>query len=157
MSTYNTILVKGESFRKEGVVASAQTILPGHLLNRDSAGKIIKHAGDGGNVAPILVAVENDLMGKEISDAYAAGERIQYHVARPGDEVYLLLANGEDVSPADYLSSKGDGTVDKYVAQAVDEDGSADVTITPRNIVARPLESLNNTSGAAARILCEIV
>ena len=157
MSTYNTILVKGESFRKEGVVAAANAPLPGHLLNRNSDGEIIIHANDGGNVAPILVAVENDLMGKEISDAYAAGDRIQYHVARPGDEVYLLLANGEDVTPADYLSSKGDGTVDKYVAQAIDESGAANVTITPRNIVARPLESLNNTSGAAARILCEIV
>jgi hypothetical protein len=155
--SYNTILIKGESFRKEGVVASAQTPLPGHLLDRNSDGKIIVHGGDGGNVAPVLVAVENDLMGKEITDAYAAGDRIQYHVARPGDELYLLLANGENVTPADYLSSKGNGQVDKYVAQAVNESGSASVTITPRNIVARPLESINNTSGGAVRIRCEIV
>lgn len=155
----NTILLIGDQKRgrREGKVASGQTITPGHFLNRDSSGNLIVHAGDGGNVAPAMVAVEDDLQGKEITDTYAALSRIQFHVCVPGEVVYALLANGESVTPADYLSSKGDGTLDKYVAQSVSESGSATVTITPKNIVARPLSTLNNTSGAAARIAVEIV
>ncbi len=152
----NNILIKGEPFRKEGKVAAGQTITPGALLDRNSAGELIDHAGQGLNASP-LFAIEDNLQGKGVDDNYAAGNQIQYNVCKPGDVVYALLADGNNVNPTHFLESNGDGTLRLHTPQAVDEGGTATFTLYNRAIVGRPLESINNTSGGAVRIQIEVI
>ncbi len=156
MATYRKILIKGDPTRKEGKVAAAQTITPGALIDRNSNGEIINHAGQGLNASK-LFAEENNLEGKGVADAYAAASQIQFHAAKPGDEIYALLADLENVNPTHFLESNGDGSLREHTPQAVDENGVATFTVYGNAIVARPLEAVNNSSGAAVRILVEVL
>jgi len=151
---YKTIFVQGSGVPKEAVASGA--ITPGHLLERTSAATdtVKVHATSGGDVVPKLFAVEDDLQGKEISQAYATGNTVLMRVGTPGDEVLALLANGEDVTKGDKLESNGDGTLKKYVAD------SGAVTEYNEQIVGVALESVDMSSSSGAdpsgRILTEL-
>jgi hypothetical protein len=136
----NTILLKGSPIRKEAIAAGA--ITPGHLILRDSNGKVAVHATAGGNNAPRF-AFENDLVGLEISDAYAAGDQVQFIHCKRGDEVNALVAAGAGaIVIGDKLESAGDGTLRKY---------------TNGVILAEAIQAVDNSAGAAvARIKVEI-
>lgn len=143
----NTIVLKGLNVagqRREGEAATGQTPLPGHLLDRNASGELIVHAGLGLR-ASRLFAVENDMVGDGIDDAYAAGDRVQYHAAVPGDVIYAVLADAQSVDPTDWLVSNGDGTLIAATTEVNDE-----------TLVARALETVV-TSGATARIKVEVV
>ena len=70
----NTILLKGRGIRKEAV--GSGTITPVDLLNITSAGLLIRHGSASLKAAP-LFAVENDLIGNEITDDSASGDYVQ--------------------------------------------------------------------------------
>lgn len=101
-----TIILKGDFIRKEGEASAA--ITPGDLVEFGGAADMRVHATIGG-AARRAFALENDLIGKGITDAYAAGEMVQYGVCVPGAEVYARLAAGETCSKGDALESAGDG------------------------------------------------
>jgi len=160
---YNTITVKTNGYyMAEEAIANA-AITPGHLLDLMSTGKVRVHPTPGGNADKIF-AIEDDMQGNGIDDAYAADDRVFYRAYQRGDEVYALLANGEDVSIGDYLESAGDGTLQKYVA---DISGSSGTSIYPNQIVGKAKEAVHvsDSSGddssavvsPGARILVEIV
>jgi hypothetical protein len=96
---------------------AAGAITPGHLLQIDSAGKVVVHATAGGNQTP-LIALEDELWGKTIDDAFASGDPVQVWTAQRGEVAYMLLKNGENVAIGDYLESAGDGTLQKHVADS---------------------------------------
>lgn len=156
MATSNTIFLKGRGQVKEANAGGA--ITPGHLLNRNTAGSFVVHAAAGGNASPIF-AMEKDYVGKEISVAYASGERVQALYAAPGDEVYALVpASAAAIVVGDFLESNGDGTLKKYVARTVAEGGAASYEVFDRRIVARAIEAVDNSAGgSAARIRVEVV
>ena len=137
---YKTITILGDGLRKEALANGAVT--PGHLLQLESTGKVASHASAGGNAARAF-AVEDDLQGKEIGDDYATGEQVLYCIFRPGEEVYALIADGENISIGDYLESAGDGTLRKYVSgvvvakamEACDMSGSSGEDPTGRCVV----------------------
>jgi hypothetical protein len=135
----NTIKIKKYLDIIEEYVANA-AITPGHLIELMSTGKVRVHATEGGNVLPMF-ALESELEGEGITDAYAADDQVQCWIPTRGDQVYALLANGENVVIGDLLSSKGDGTLKKYVAQI---DSASDTeTILPEPIVAVALEAVD--------------
>lgn len=101
-----TIVVKGDFIRKEGEASGA--ITPGDLIEFGGANELQAHATVGGQ-ARRAYALENDLIGKGIDDAYAAGEQVQYGVFVPGAEVYARLAAGETCAKGDALESAGNG------------------------------------------------
>lgn len=107
----NTIRVWTEVPKKDGI--AHETITPGMLIAR-SAGELIKHASAKAAMYPVLVAEEDELQGKEITDTYAADDQIFFCAPLPGDLVMLLLKDGESVVVDDLLESAGDGTVQKY-------------------------------------------
>jgi hypothetical protein len=137
----NTILLKGRGIRKEAVAGGA--ITPGHLLTLDAAGELIVHATAGGYAAP-LFAVENDLEGKTIDDAYAADDFVQAEYMWQGFEVYALVpASAAAIVIGDLLESVGDGTL-KILATGV--------------AVAQALEAVDNSvGGTPARIKVVII
>lgn len=103
-----TISLKGEAILKEREANAA--ITPGHLVELMSTGKIRVHATIGGQ-AQKAFALENDLIGKGIDDAYAADDNVRYGVFTAGAEVYALLLSGETSAIGDFLESAGNGTL----------------------------------------------
>lgn len=140
----NTIKLKKYLDVIEEYTASG-AITPGMLLEYDSAGKVKAHSSSGGTQVQ-LIALEDELQGKGINDAYALADQVQVWVAQRGEQAYMILQDGENVAIGDYLVSNGDGTLKKYVAQ---EESSGPDTIIINSIVAQSLEAkdLSDSSG----------
>jgi len=102
----STIVLKGEFVRKEGEASAA--ITPGDLVEFGGANDLQVHSTAGG-AARKAFALENDLVGEGIDDAYAAGDTVQYGVFYPGAEVYGRLAAAATCSIGDPLESDGNG------------------------------------------------
>jgi hypothetical protein len=156
----NTIILRGDPMRKERPLKASVDITPGMLCEYDTV-YIKPHATDGGNASPIF-AVENAIHGDGIDTDYSNDlDTVLFCVAERGDEIYALVATGNNVSNNALLCSNGDGALKIYTApsQAVNEGGSATYTIAPKVLapVARALEAVNNTSGSNARIKVEVL
>ena len=122
--TYNTIKIKKYSDVIEEIDA-VEVFTPGHLLEETSAGKVQKHSTEASTVLPMF-ALENELEGEGIDDAFSADDKVQCWIPYRGDMVYAWLADGEDVDIGNPLVSNGDGTLRKMVEKL---ESSADTTI----------------------------
>lgn len=139
-SAPKTILLKGDPLFKEALTSGAVT--PGNLVQLNSSGVLVRHANAGQNAIP-LFAYENELIGSGIDTAYVTGNRGRYFAARPGDEVYAILASGQNVASGAFLESNGDGTLRAYTNQSGQNVYTAAV-------VGVSLEAKNNTNGDSA-------
>lgn len=92
--------------------AAAETITPGHLIERTSADKVQKHSTQGGAVNP-LFAREDAYQGNGITDDYSTDDRVIFWHPQSGDQVYGILSSGsgDSVSIGDFVDSNGDGTL----------------------------------------------
>lgn len=125
----------------EGVADGA--ITPGMLLEISGAGtnghaKYKAHASAEAAAGPFF-ALEDELQGKDITEAYVDGTPVQVWVAQPGEEVYAILATSQAITVGALLSSHGDGTL-----QAFDGTTPADA-----QIVGVALEAVTTTSSTA--------
>lgn len=145
----NTIMLKGDGIYKEATAGGA--ITPGHLIVVNSSNAAVVHAGAEANAYPAFAA-EQDVVGKDISDAYTSGDRVQYVIPQRGSEIYALVpAAAAAIVIGDELVSNGDGTLKKVTTAAV-------TTLNLRRVVARAVEAVDNSGGGApARIKVEIV
>ena len=116
-------------------VATAVAITPGYLLELTSAGTVQAHSTAAGNAAR-YIALEDELQGKAITDDYAVSVPIQVWMAVPGEEAYMLLANGQTAVIGSLLESAGDGTLNVH---------SADSTgiYYPKQIVGQALDAVD--------------
>ena len=137
----NTVVLKGTGVRFEALANAG--ITPGHMVEVISTGKIQVHATAGGS-AEKAFAIEDDLQGNDIADAYAAGDIVQYNVMAPGDVVYGLLANGETAAIGAKLESAGDGTL-----RVVDADASV-ADVIPGSIVGVAMTAVDMSDSSAA-------
>jgi len=112
---YRTITIKGDGVGFEAVANAA--ITPGMLCETMSTAKVRAHSVAGGN-AEAMVAIEDELQGKEIGTAYAADAVVLMRRFVPGDEFYGLIANGEDIAIGDFLESAGNGRLRKHAADS---------------------------------------
>jgi len=149
-----TIVLKGDPLQKE--VKGSGTIYPGFVLERTSAGLVQAHSSSGGDVAPILVAIENSLQGEDIDDSYATGDMVQFVAPRSGDEILLYVADGQNITAGDLVSSNGDGYVKKYTAPT--ESSNWTGTSYVQAVIGRALETVNTSTSTvgASRIEVEI-
>lgn len=138
----NTIAVISDFMVKEEAAAAA-TIYPGMLLEKTSAGAFQAHSTAGGR-ATALFALENDLYGKDISDAYSATDRVQAGHFQRGSVVRALIADGESIVIGDYLESNGDG----YLRE-VDADASVGAVVTG-SVIGYAEEAISGTSAGTA-------
>jgi hypothetical protein len=146
VSAHNTVLIKGRGIRKE-FKAGAAGIMPGHLLTLNTSGQAIVHATAAGNAAR-LFAVENEVVGKEISDAYANGDNVIAEHLPSGAEVNaFVIANGAAIVIGDYLESGAAGGLRKTTANAATAD-------TQRSgVIAQAMEAVDNSAnGSQVRI-----
>lgn len=125
----NTILLKGRGVRLEKIAGG--TITPGMLVKTTSTDTLVAHATAGG-AALRAFAVENDLVGKEITDNYVANDFVQAEIMDSGNEIYgFIVASGTAVVIGDLMESAGDGSLRKLASgvalavamEAVDNSG----------------------------------
>ncbi len=149
MANPKTITLKGDHIRKEAIASAA--INPGHLVEFGGAQELRVHAGAGLNARKAF-ALENDLIGGGIGDAYALNQTVQYGVFPPGAEVYALLAAAATaVTIGLALESDGDGTLRLLTTDAATDDTQRD------SVVAYALEAVDNSGGGSeARIRVEV-
>lgn len=114
MTTPKTIRIKSYlNVREERTAAAA--FMPGHLLAVTSAGAVQKHATAGGKLVARF-AFEDELQGNGIDTAYAANAKAQVIIPTPGDRVYAILQDGQNIVVGDGLESAGDGTLRKLAS-----------------------------------------
>ena len=144
---YNTIKVKKYSDVIEEMVASA-AVTPGMLLIIESTGKVKAHNLADKDAFPIF-ALEDELQGKGIDDAYAANDPVQCWIPYRGDIVNAILADGQNVVIGDPLTSDGEGRLKKHVTD-VGASAAELVSVYPLQIVGYAAEALDlsGTSGA---------
>jgi len=140
---YNTIKLKKYSDVIEEFVAHA-AITPGMLLELNSDGEVLAHDTVSGIVAPPMFALEDELQGKDIDDAYVAGDAVQVWIPGRGDQVYAILNDGQNVAKGDFLVSSGEGYLNKLTI------GSAGTTEYPHAIVAVSLETKDLSDSSLA-------
>lgn len=145
---YNTIKVKKYSDVIEEMVASA-AITPGMLLIIESTGKVKAHNQADKDVFPIF-ALEDELQGKGIDDAYAANDPVQCWIPYRGDIVNAILADGQKVVIGDPLTSDGYGRLKKHVT----DTGASTVpwTVYPEQIVGYAAEALDLSGSSGAEV-----
>jgi len=137
---YRTITITSNQPPKEGKASG--TIYPGMALYRTStADQVAVHNVQQGKIHGNLVAIEDELQGNGIADAYSTTNRILFRSFLPGDEVYLKIKSGQNISIGDKLVSGGNGYFEKERADssAVDDVDSFAVA----------LEACNATAGTA--------
>lgn len=116
---------------KEGTATEA--IIPGHVVQHPAAG--VK-ANDVTGLAPIMVAVENDIYGKGKDDAYAVGDTVIYQHLRSGCEWDALVSAGAAaIVVDDYITLAANGEVIKGVQATA---------------IGRAREAVDNSGGGSA-------
>ena len=145
---YNTIKVKKYSDVIEEMVASA-AVTPGMLLIIESTGKVKAHNQADKDAFPIF-ALEDELQGKGIDDAYAANAPVQCWIPYRGDIVNAILADGQKVVIGDPLTSDGYGRLKKHVT----DTGASTVpwTVYPEQIVGYAAEALDLSGSSGAEV-----
>lgn len=144
MATDHSIILKNYSNVFEEYVAVAE-IYPGMLIELTSAGEVQAHSTSEGNALPMF-AVEDELQGNGIDDAYAADDRVFCWIPNRGDQVQAILADGQSVSKGDFLESNGEGFLQKHEA---DTTSSAGGTIVAQPIVGVALEAVDLSDSSA--------
>ena len=150
MARYS-IIVKGDGMQDEAVANAA--ITPGQLVEELSTAKVQKQATAAAVVAKAF-AIEDYLQGNDIDDNYASAARVLYRVFKSGDEVYAILADGENAAIGSRLESNGSGELRVqdltsagaianpealigFAREAVDASDSATTAVTDRRIIVR--------------------
>jgi hypothetical protein len=104
MSSHNTIVVNADARGRfiEGSLTAGTTPKPGTLIKLDAAGTYSPGVGAAdGAVGEVIVLVEDALLGRTKSDAYASGARFRAYIPCPGDEIQVLALSGEDIDVAE--------------------------------------------------------
>ena len=148
MTTKRTIKVKKYSDNIIELVASA-AITPGMVVEQMSTDFIRAHSTEDGNCLP-MIALEDELQGKIISEAYAQNDPVQVWIPARGDEFYGILASGESVAKAAFLVSNGDGKLKALPVLA----STGDVFTT--QIIGVATEAIN-AALADARIIVRVI
>jgi hypothetical protein len=144
---YRSVIIKNYLNNFEEYEANA-ALSPGMLVEVMSTGKLRKHATEGGNVAPIMFAVEDSLQGKGITDAFVAGDQVKVWIPQRGDEVYAQLEDEQTIVIGDRLESNGAGFLQKHIAD--DISSLVQGAVYPLQVVAVALEALDLSSLSAA-------
>lgn len=142
MADKNTVILKRYS-AIQNEYAAAAAITPGMLVELTSAGTVQAHSNAGQPCAKQF-AIEDALQGKEIDDAFATGDVVRVWTAQSGDEVYAILADGENASIGSFLESDGDGALRVYAAD------SAGAVEYPASIVGVCIEAVNLSDSSGA-------
>lgn len=105
----NAVLLKCESYIQSEDVATT-AISPGMLVDLTPTGGV-KYHGTADVSAVSRFAIEADVWGKTIDDAYAIGDTVVYAAVPSGSQVQAIIADGQTITRGDFLCSAGNGTL----------------------------------------------
>lgn len=141
---YHQIILKGaEHTIQYEAKAGEASIYPGMFLKLQSDGDF-ELQDEGETVGPNLVAVEDTLQGKTISDAYSSGYQMLARYCPGGQEVYAYLAKNQ-------TAVIGSALAFSYVDPGCLEVADKSSANLGAGIVAYAMEAVTTTS-AIARI-----
>ncbi len=103
-----TIVQKGNG-RYSEMLSTAVTILPGSLLELASATTVQAQsvAEAAGTYPDKMIAVENSLVGAEVTTVWPVSSQVHIYHAQSGDELYMIIGDGEDIAVGDFLTADG--------------------------------------------------
>ena len=146
---FNTIKLKKYTDIIEEIKAH-ETIYPGSLLYLNSDDEVALHATAGGNVSPQMFALEDELRGNGINDAYSSGDMVQVWIATRGEVVYAILADGNDVNIGDALESNGAGYLQKHTPLYASSDpGHETRSLYSNPVVGIALENVDSSADSS--------
>lgn len=111
--TYNTIKLKKYSDVIEEHKAGG-TIYPGMLLIMSAADTVVAHNDDNPTAFCAMVALEDELQGKGINDAYVSADQVQCWIPGRGDWVYAIAQDGANYTVGSFVASAGNGYVKAF-------------------------------------------
>lgn len=136
MATYNTVRLMDYSNKfKEFELAAA--LYPGMMVELNSSGNVAA-ASEGSTNPQKMFLFERELLGEGLNTEIPSGEKAQVWYPLPGDEVYAVLADGENVSIGDSLAPDGTGKL-----QAATNSAAGDAVA-----IAQEALDLSGSSGA---------
>ena len=151
--SYNTIKIKKYSDVVEEITSTAVAINPGMLIELTSAGLVQAHSNAGRNALQMF-ALEDEMQGNGIDTAYAVSVPVQVWIPGRGDQVYGILADGENAAIGDFLESNGDGYLKVHVPDVVIGGSSlesvTDANVYTNQIVGVCLEAANLSGSSGA-------
>ena len=133
-----TIILKGDPIILDEDKAAA-AITPGHLVDFDSSGDLVVHAGAAKNASPMW-AIERDELGDDVDDAYATSDQVKVASFAPGDEVWAYVASGEVLSKGDFVESDGAGRLKGLATDAATDDTQRE-SVVGRIMVAKTADT----------------
>jgi hypothetical protein len=107
-------------------------ITPGHIVVLASTGKVAV-----GAAKMPLVALEDELQGRDIDTAFAADEPVQVWTPVRGEEAYCILAASQTIAKGANLEATSAGTLQ---------------ALASGTLLCIALEAVTTGSGATARI-----
>lgn len=127
----NTIFLGGDR-TQENTRTAAVAIKPGHLVELDDVGGVIRWKLASTDIAgPPAVATEMLMMNKGVDDAYGVGDLVEVSIGSKGAYFWMRIASGQNVAAGDLLGSAGGGTLKTgaTVARFYAEETKANVTV----------------------------
>jgi hypothetical protein len=113
-----TIIIKGDPILKEG--EASEVLMPGHLIEVGGSKDFRKQTTLFSGECRRFWALENDLVGKDITEPYAVSERVRAGSFHKGQEVNArLAANAVAIVKGEAIAANGGGTVKKHTTGAV--------------------------------------
>ncbi len=134
----DTIQIKGETWVTHEADA-AVILTPGEFVIFDANGDFaLPAAGD----LSKLIVIEDDIQGQEITDDYAASDRVRAVFPQPGSVVQAILTDGQNVPLGRELEVDANGTLitigsNQPIAvamEAIDASDSAATAVASRRI-----------------------
>ncbi len=103
-----TIVQKGNG-RYSEILSTAVTVPPGSLMEMATATTCQKQSTSAalGVFPEKMVACENSLVGAEVGTVWAVSSRIKIYHAQSGDELYMMLEDGQNISALNELDANG--------------------------------------------------
>lgn len=95
MAVENTIVLRTRGQHEEAIAEAA--ILPGQVCEMIAGGTVQVLGTDNQLGSEKMIAKEDALQGKTITDAYAADDIVSLQILAPGDVVLLLCLTGQDI------------------------------------------------------------
>ena len=129
-----TIFLGGEH-TQVGDLAAAAVITPGHLVERDDVGSVIRWKVATADIAgPPAVALNQSMLNKGVDDTYAVGDLVEASIGHKDAAYWMLIASGQNIAAGDLLGSAGDGTLkaSATVSRFTALENKASVTVLTR-------------------------
>jgi hypothetical protein len=99
--TKQQIVLKGHGHVEEALMAAPEGYdplevgFPGMGVSLVEGVLELGNGSSDGDVGPVMILMEDNLLGKTVADAYKEGSRARYYIPQIGDEVLLHVKEGE--------------------------------------------------------------